>query len=528
MPTNCIRLQVEQFYSRQFQDREDGLTRLTSILKGESFDFSIGVNKIARSATLLLHRAVRDAVFSVFNLAAETVRALFSEFIPSRVAVNEVSRCVDRLLPELLAKSGDPSPRIHTLAQHTILCIASCPEVKAAHLIAPSLSRSVGSGTHPRLALSRMQMLEQLVLSQGISTDKQSGLTCRSLSECGCSGIHHPAEPVRKVAERVLVLVYQVNPRLVRKQLPPDDDITRRNLLYRQLFTEFDKLDAERRRQFVAANRRSEQLAPGSASSLPTSPPTDSPRCKSSGLQENSKFGFNTRPLVANKNGIGGSPRKQLEIFKSHSGSTINDTVDTAQTLFAGSTQRSSNGKPPATGHQSPAHNSSVINVSRKSSNSDSFDSDTESHCPFCGWSYAGGTDLLDRHYWKACPILSRCPQCSQVLEVAGMAAHLTGESDKFQFFFSSFSSTNCFICLMTEDCEAKAAYVTCDRCTEAVHKNLLDIHRMEDFCTTLTKGTAKCPLCHGEVTFPLVGGWKQHLLSPRGCPGAAKRRSKI
>lgn len=41
------------------------------------------------------------------------------------------------------------------------------------------------------------------------------------------------------------MLVYKVNPRLVRKQLPPDDDITRRNLLYRQLFHEFDLIDLQ-------------------------------------------------------------------------------------------------------------------------------------------------------------------------------------------------------------------------------------------------------------------------------------------
>ena len=39
--------------------------------------------------------------------------------------------------------------------------------------------------------------------------------------------------------------MYNVNPRLVRKQLPPDDLITRRNLLYRHLFTEFDKIDVQ-------------------------------------------------------------------------------------------------------------------------------------------------------------------------------------------------------------------------------------------------------------------------------------------
>lgn len=92
--------------------------------------FTGGVNKIARSSTLLLHRTVRDAVYSVFSHATETVRALFVEFVPGKVSHSEVARCVDRLLPELLAKCGDPSPRIHTLAQHTILSIAACPEVR--------------------------------------------------------------------------------------------------------------------------------------------------------------------------------------------------------------------------------------------------------------------------------------------------------------------------------------------------------------------------------------------------------------
>lgn len=399
---------MELFYSRQFQDREDGLIRLTGILKGEAFDYSIGVNKIARSATLLLHRAVRDAVFSVFNHAAETVRALFMDFVPNRVTLSEVARCVDRLLPELLAKSGDPSARIHTLAQHTILCIAACPEVRIQHLIAPSLSRSVGSGTHPRLALSRMQMVEQLVLSQGISTDKQSGLTCRTLSECGCSGIHHPAEPVRKVAERVLLLVYHVNPRLVRKQLPPDDDITRRNLLYRQLFTEFDKLDRERRREMLDSNRRSDGPSDHSASpSLSPNAVSDvTTRNRSVPNESNTRFGF--------KNGTSGSEGSPMKcILKSKSGSELH----TERSLAA----------------DSNAQKDKFNEKSRESSNSNSVDdssSGSELRCSFCDWSYNNSDpDQLDKHYWKACPVLTKCPQCTQVLEVAALNSHLLGKS---------------------------------------------------------------------------------------------------
>jgi len=72
-----------------------------------------------------------------------------------------------------------------------------------------------------------------------------SGMTCRILCEFGMSAIHHPTEAVRKAAERILVHVYKVNPRFVRKQLPPDDEITRRNIMYRQLMQEFERIDQE-------------------------------------------------------------------------------------------------------------------------------------------------------------------------------------------------------------------------------------------------------------------------------------------
>lgn len=48
----------------------------------------------------------------------------------SRVSSAEVSRSVDKLLPELLTKSGDTSTRIHHMAVHTILTMADCREVR--------------------------------------------------------------------------------------------------------------------------------------------------------------------------------------------------------------------------------------------------------------------------------------------------------------------------------------------------------------------------------------------------------------
>lgn len=165
---------VEKFYSKQFTDKEDGLMQLKEELK--TFDPEVSrhsPNKTARAAILLLHRALRDKVFSVYSLAAQLIRIFFAEFAADRVSSTEIARSVERLLPELLTKSGDTTPRIHNMAVHTILSMADCKCVRELHIIPVHLTRPVNSSTHQRLALSRLEMVEQLILSHGISTEKQ-------------------------------------------------------------------------------------------------------------------------------------------------------------------------------------------------------------------------------------------------------------------------------------------------------------------------------------------------------------------
>jgi len=202
-------------------------------------------NKMARAAVQLLHRTLRDKVFAVYNLSAEIIRFFFTEFVPGRVSTGESSRSIETLLPELLAKAGDTTPRIHNIGMHTILSVAEVPDIRKLNIIPTHLTRLLTGNIHPRLILSRLEMVEQLIVSQGVSSDKNSGMTCRTLCEFGMSAIHHPTENVRKAAERIVIHVYKVNPRFVRKQLPPDDEITRRNIMYRQLMQEFERIDQE-------------------------------------------------------------------------------------------------------------------------------------------------------------------------------------------------------------------------------------------------------------------------------------------
>ncbi|KAF5298712.1 hypothetical protein FQA39_LY11722 [Lamprigera yunnana] len=444
---------VEKFYSKQYLDKEEGLHRLKEELFSYDNSKMHTANKTGRAAIFLLHRALRDKVFSVYSLANEVIRLYFVQFVPGRVSPAETARSVDKLLPELLTKSGDTSTRIHHMAVHTILTMAECKNVRDLHIIPTHLSRTLNSNTHPRLALSRAEMVEQLIINQGISTDKQSGLTCRTLSEFGLSGLHHPAEPVRKVAERILVLVYKVNPRLVRKQLPPDDDITRRNLLYRQLFHEFDKIDILKKKEILERNRLIQQCS--------FSPEPDY------------KNGINKSiSSIDVQNTENNDHTQNYNLSKSMSGGNI--------AHINGTTNTEKQSTSSASAVSSPSNNSQA--------------EEGEKICIFCQESETTifeTSKSMNSHYWRSCPMLVRCNECSQVVEVAALCEHLLIE------------------------CEQKEFYTQCSQCTEAIKLNNFNEH--SPVCKELREGHNRCPLCHVNIE-DAENSWKIHLMGERPC----------
>ncbi|KAK9872526.1 hypothetical protein WA026_017991 [Henosepilachna vigintioctopunctata] len=458
---------VEKIYSKHYCDKEEGLKRLKEDLLSYDHTKMHTANKTARGAIFLLHRALRDKVFSVYSLANEVIRLFFVQFVPSRVSSAEVERSVDKLLPELLTKSGDSSARIHHMAVHTILTMADCKEVRDLHIIPVHLSRTLSSSTHPRLALSRAEMVEQLILNHGISTEKHSGLTCRTLSEFGSSGLHHPAESVRKVSERILVLVYKVNPRMVRKQLPPDDDITRRNLLYRQLYHEFDKIDLQRKKELLLENSR-----------MPTL--TNSNQCFSPELgndemqRELSKYpSASNIHTMANIYTYDGNQTKGFTLSKSISGGNI------TQTSNGNHIEHEKQSSSSASGISSPSNDS--LKEERK--------------CIFCNQlerNILAVSNSMNSHYWRTCPMLVRCRECSQVVEVSSLTEHLTVE------------------------CEHRQYYTQCSRCTEAV--KVKELHSHNSTCEELIEGCIRCPLCHTNLEEEELC-WKNHLMGENPCP---------
>ena len=64
------------------------------------------------------------------------------------------------------------------------------------------------------------------------------------MAEFGLSALNHASGPVRKAGERLLLRLYETNPKAVRKIMPPDNDQNRKNINYKNIFDGFKSLDS--------------------------------------------------------------------------------------------------------------------------------------------------------------------------------------------------------------------------------------------------------------------------------------------
>uniref|UniRef100_A0A0L8HPB5 Centrosomal protein CEP104 Zn finger domain-containing protein n=3 Tax=Octopus bimaculoides TaxID=37653 RepID=A0A0L8HPB5_OCTBM len=115
-------------------------------------------------------------------------------------------------------------------------------------------------------------------------------------------------------------------------------------------------------------------------------------------------------------------------------------------------------------------------------------DTNIDYTCIFCGEKDKSFDEKgLDLHYWKHCPMLKRCGNCKQVLEISTYKKHLLTE------------------------CDAMDNYRNCPRCQEAVLKDVYDSHISERLCRAVDINDTHCPLCHMKIN-PGDEGWKDHL----------------
>ena len=68
--------------------------------------------------------------------------------------------------------------------------------------------------------------------------------------------LQHNSGEVREESEKIIVELYKEVGAPVREYLPPDDERNRKNILYKQLFEAFDKIDGKPSKADMKVNRK--------------------------------------------------------------------------------------------------------------------------------------------------------------------------------------------------------------------------------------------------------------------------------
>uniref|UniRef100_A0A8D0GX11 Centrosomal protein of 104 kDa n=1 Tax=Sphenodon punctatus TaxID=8508 RepID=A0A8D0GX11_SPHPU len=268
-------------------------------------------------------------------------------------------------------------------------------------------------------------------LFKDLGTDN-TGFTVDNVMRFATGALEHRVYEVRETALRIIFDMYRQHRAIILDYLPPDDANTRKNILYKTLFDGFTKIDGRLTESEIRAQKKA-------------------------ATEEAEK-------------------QKKEEIKVLHSQLAALKEI---QAEFQAGKEKESDFQKPKT--QGSIYSSSSVFCSL---------------CIFCGERDESFTEEgLDLHYWKHCPMLTRCEHCKQVVEIASLTEHLLTECDKRDNFGK------------------------CLRCCEALPKEDLPKHVKGKICNPAKpeKVANHCPLCHENFT-PGEEAWKSHLMGKDSC----------
>ncbi|KAK7135936.1 hypothetical protein R3I94_014565 [Phoxinus phoxinus] len=445
---------VAESYSKTWSYREDALlTVYKKLMEVPPGTPKAELRSMMRAAVFLCKKALTDKVSSVFLTSMNLLRMILSEFIPNhQLGKSEISHCVEQTWNNLLFRTGDSTLRLRTLAVTFIREMASFKEVRTLQMVPLELVKPMQSSVPARLALSRLELLEKLLEQLGT---KNSGFTLDNVMRFLSGGLEHSAASVRELSVRIVQDMYRLHGKAVLNYLPPDDTSTRKNVLYKNLFDSFTKLEGNNNNNMQKTKKVSE---------------------REDGEREKEEI----RSL-----------QEQLAVLKEIS------------------EKGKENSKVPEKKTEKAAK-SAVVKKVNQSVPADAKDSQSsaanylDNLCIFCGERDATFTeDGLDLHYWKHCPMLQRCLQCRQVVEIASLTEHLLTE------------------------CDRRADFTQCPLCCEALPRDKLTEHAQSTACNPPASGEHcnHCPLCHENFTSG-EEAWKSHLMGSEGCKQNSRRRA--
>ncbi|XP_044066906.1 centrosomal protein of 104 kDa [Siniperca chuatsi] len=449
---------VAGMYSKTWSYREDALLAVyKKLLKLSPTTPREELRNMIRAAVFLVKKALLDKVSSVFHASLKLLLLLLSQLIPGLgLGRAELTHCLEQTWPNLLARTGDSASRLRVTATAFIQEIAVLKNVRALQVIPVEVAKPFKSNFPSRLAQSQAEVLEKLLAELGT---ENSGFTLDNVMTFCTAALEHSASAVRELAVRIILSMYQQHRAAVLSYLPPNNAATRKNFLYKSLFDGFAKIDGK------LVETQTLKKGDGQQDGQKEKEEIHSLQEQLAALKEITERG--------NESTKGQMPKEEAPKVDKESQKAGKATVT----------------KVP----QNKVTNS--VDVQQSTNYLDNL-------CIFCGKKDESFTeDGLDLHYWKHCPMLRRCDECRQVVEIASLTEHLLGE------------------------CESRSKFSQCPRCSEAVATEDLTRHVQGPACNPPIsgKGSNHCPLCHNNF-MPGEEAWKAHLMGREGCKQNSRR----
>ncbi|XP_039583532.1 centrosomal protein of 104 kDa [Passer montanus] len=445
---------VLEAYSRTWSCREDALLTVYKKLMEVSVDTpKEDLRDMLRAAVFLARRAIKDTVSSVFQASLKLLKMIVTQYIPKhKLGKLETSHCVEATLPHLLSRTGDSSSRLRLLASTLIQEMALCPEVKSLQIIPVHLLKALKPNSPTHLAMSRVELVESLLGAMGT---ENSGFTVNNVMKFATGALEHRAHEVREVVLRIIFAMYREHRAAVLEYFPLDDAGARRTVRYKTLFEGFAKIDGKSSEGQVRAQRKAAAEAEKQ-----------------------------TQDVMQILKGYPAALKLELQAeveAEEEKESYFQKTENQGYQVYE------------ATAAEIQEELSSVANY-------------LDNLCIFCGERNETFTEEgLDLHYWKHCPMLTRCEHCKQMLEICSLTEHLL------------------------TDCDKRGSFGRCPRCREAVPRDELPKHIKSRICNPAKPEHVAnhCPLCHENFP-PGEEAWRSHLMNRDGCKMNQRRTSLL
>ncbi|XP_061760797.1 centrosomal protein of 104 kDa isoform X4 [Nerophis ophidion] len=439
-------------YSKKWLNRKDALVNVQKkLLEISSKTPKEELRATIRAAVFLVKRALQDKVLFVFQASLKLLFFIFSQQIPG-LGRAEMTYGLEKTWPVLLARTGDSPNRLRVDATTCIQEIAVLKAVRALEFIPAELVKPFKSNFPSRLAQSRVEMVASLLVQLGM---EHSGFTLANVMKFCTAALEHNNPAVREQAVHIILSLYRQHSTLILNYLP-SNTAAGKNFVYKTLFDSFGKIDEE-----LAGTQ---------------------PLKKIGGTQDGKTEEEEIQSL-----------QERLAALKEMTERDSRSTKQTAKKEVPKVERESQKAGKPTVAKLPQNKTKHDVQLSMNY---------LDNLCIFCGKTDDSFTqDGLDLHYWKHCPMLRRCDECRQVVEITSFTEHLLNE------------------------CESRSKFSQCQHCSEAVAVEDLTRHVQGPTCNPPISGQSfsHCPLCHNNFP-PGEEVWKAHLTGREGCKQNSRR----